>query len=112
MAIRYSRAVEDGLDEGAVCSLQRPMEADNLSGAGKAAIRCGEMLATYHLTVDDAVYDGLRAHFSERQIVELGQWAAFCVGFGRLAATWDMIEELRLSRSAAIRSPHGRRCRW
>jgi len=40
------------------------------------------------------VYDGLREHFSEAQIVELGMWAAFCVGFGRLAATWHMVEEL------------------
>ena len=36
----------------------------------------------------------LRAHFSEEQIVELGSYCAFCVGFGRLGATWNMIEEL------------------
>ena len=28
------------------------------------------------------------------EIVELGTIAAFCVGFGRLGATWNMIEEL------------------
>ena len=62
--------------------------------AEKAAIRYGELLATDHLAIDDGVYDDLRRHFSEEQIVELGTYAAFCVGFGRLGATWNMIEEL------------------
>ena len=34
------------------------------------------------------------AHFSEAQIVELGMTVAFFVGFGRLAATYHMVEEL------------------
>jgi hypothetical protein len=40
------------------------------------------------------VYDNLRKHFTEAQIVELGTTVAFFVGFGRLAATWHMVEEL------------------
>jgi hypothetical protein len=28
------------------------------------------------------------------RLVELGVWVAFCVGFGRLAASWHMVEEL------------------
>ena len=51
-------------------------------------------MASDHLSIDDSVYDELREHYSEAQIVELGMWAAFCVGFGRLAATWHMVEEL------------------
>ena len=51
-------------------------------------------MATNHLAIDDAVYDDLRGHFTEAQIVELGMQVAFFVGFGRLAATWHMIEEL------------------
>ncbi|MEP2990234.1 MAG: carboxymuconolactone decarboxylase family protein [Parasphingorhabdus sp.] len=94
MAIRYSDAVEDGVDEGAVCSLEKPQEADNLSDAEKAAIRFGELMATDHLAANDAVYGELRNHFSEAQIVELGMTCAFFVGFGRLAATWHMVEEL------------------
>ena len=50
--------------------------------------------ANDHLSIDDATYGGLRVHFSESQLIELGTWVAFCVGFGRLAATWDMVEEL------------------
>jgi AhpD family alkylhydroperoxidase len=94
MAIRYSDAVADGVTEGLVCSLERPQEAENLSAAEKAAIRYGELMATDHLAIDDAVYADLRRHFSEAQIVELGMTVAFFVGFGRLAATWHMVEEL------------------
>lgn len=94
MAIRYSDAVADGVDEGAVCSLEKPQEADNLSDAEKAAIRFGELMATDHLAINDAIYDELRKYFNEAQIVELGMTCAFFVGFGRLAATWHMVEEL------------------
>jgi AhpD family alkylhydroperoxidase len=94
MAIRYSDAVADGVTEGLVCSLERPQEAEHLSAAEKAAIRYGELMATDHLAIDDGVYDELRRHFTEAQIVELGMTVAFFVGFGRLAATWHMVEEL------------------
>ncbi|MFP6817140.1 MAG: carboxymuconolactone decarboxylase family protein [Pseudomonadales bacterium] len=94
MAIRYTDALNDGVTEDLVCSLEKPAEADNLTTAEKAAIRFGELMASDHLSIDDGVYDELREHFSEAQIVELGMWSAFCVGFGRLAATWHMVEEL------------------
>ncbi|MEQ8743857.1 carboxymuconolactone decarboxylase family protein [Parasphingorhabdus sp.] len=94
MAIRYTDAVNDGVDEGAVCSLEKPQEANNLSDAEKAAIHYGELMATDHLAIDDAVHTGLRKHFSEAQIVELGMTCAFFVGFGRLAATLHMVDEL------------------
>jgi len=94
MAIRYSDAVADGVTEGLVCSLERPQEAENLTAAEKAAIRYGELMATDHLAIDDALYEELRQHFTEAQIVELGMTVAFFVGFGRLAATYHMVEEL------------------
>jgi alkylhydroperoxidase family enzyme len=94
MAIRYPDAISDGLTEDLVCSLERPFEADGLTDAERSAIRYGELFATNHLAIDDEVYDDLRRHFSEEQIVELGMHVAFFVGFGRLAATWNMIEEL------------------
>ena len=39
-------------------------------------------------------FERLRAHFSEAQIVELGMFIAFFLGFGRLGAAWDMTEDL------------------
>lgn len=93
MAIRYTDALNDGLTEDLVCSLERPEEAPDLTDAEKAAIRYGELMATDHLSANDEIYGELRKHFSQEEIVELGMTAAFFVGFGRLAATY-MVEEL------------------
>jgi AhpD family alkylhydroperoxidase len=94
MAMRYETATADGVDEPLVCSLERPEEAPDLTDAERAALRYADLLATNHLAIDDAFYDGLRTHFTESEIVDLGQIAAFCVGFGRLDATWDLRDDL------------------
>jgi AhpD family alkylhydroperoxidase len=94
MAVRYQSAIDDGLDEDAVCSLERPAEAENLSDAERSALRFAELFATDHLSIDDAVYDSLREHFSEDQLVELGLHCAVALGIGRLSATWDVSDDL------------------
>lgn len=94
MAIRYTDAVRDGLTEELVCSLEQPFEAPGLTDAERVAIRYGELFATNHLAIDDALIDQLREHYTEAQIMELGITVAFFVGFGRLGATLHMVEEL------------------
>jgi alkylhydroperoxidase family enzyme len=94
MAIRYPDALADGLTEDLVCSLEKPMEADDLDERERLAIRYGELMATNHLALDDAFHDRLKELFTEPEIVELGLNVAMFVGVGRLSATWDMIEEL------------------
>ncbi len=94
MALRYGHAAQDGVTEDLVCSLERPQEADDLTEAERAALAFADLMATDHLAVDDATYDRLREHYTEAEIVELGYNCALCVGFGRLAATWDMVDEL------------------
>ena len=94
MAIRYQDGVDAGIDEDLVCSLEKPQEANDLSDAEKAAIEYGELFATNHLAIDDSIYDNLRKYFSEAEIVELSITVAWFVGFGRLAATYHMVEEL------------------
>jgi AhpD family alkylhydroperoxidase len=103
IAVRYQSAIDDGLDEGAVCSLEKPAEADNLSDAERAALRFGELFATNHLAIDDAVYDELRQHFTEDQLVELGLHCAIALGVGRLSATWDVSENLPESNGSSER---------
>lgn len=94
MAIRYVDGRADGVTEDLVCALANPPAADDLSDAEKAAIDYGERMATNHLSIDDAVYDNLRRYFTEAEIVELGMNVALFVGFGRLAASFAMLEEL------------------
>ncbi len=94
MAIRYQDALDDGLTEDLVCSLEQPMEAEGMTEAERIAVRYGELLATNHLAIDDEFHERLAEHFSEEQIVELGLNIALFVGVGRLAATWHVVEEL------------------
>jgi AhpD family alkylhydroperoxidase len=94
MAMRYQSGLDDGLTEGDVCSLEKPEEAPGLSGAEKAAIAYADISATNHFAIDDQSFAALRKHFSEPEIVELGLYVAYFIGFGRLVAAWDMVEEL------------------
>lgn len=91
MAVRYAPEL---VSEDLVCSLERPSEADNLSEADRAALRFVDLFAKSHLVIDDAIYDNLRRYYSEGELVELGALAAMFVGFGRLAATWALVENL------------------
>lgn len=94
MAIRYKDGVADGVTEQLVCALEQFLEAPDLTEAERCAIDYADRFATDHLSINDATYDALRRHFTEPEIVELGMTVAFFVGFGRLASTLDMTEEL------------------
>lgn len=94
MSVRYQSAIDDGLTEDLVCSLERPAEADDLSPAERSALRFADLFATDHLSIDDAVYDDLRGHFTEDELVELGVHCAYALGMGRLAATWDVTDDV------------------
>jgi AhpD family alkylhydroperoxidase len=94
MAIRYQSAVDDGLTEGMVCSLEKPHEAPDLTDAEKAAISYADLSANDHFSINDETFANLRQYYTEAEIVELGMFIAFFIGYGRLGATWDMIEEL------------------
>jgi alkylhydroperoxidase family enzyme len=91
MAVRYQPTL---VSEDLVCSLEKPAEAADLSPAEKAALRYADLLATNHLALDDDVYNEMRQHFAEKEIVQLGMFCAYCVGFGRLMATWKIVEQL------------------
>ena len=94
MAMRYADAVADGVSEDLVCSLERPEEAADLTAAERLALRYADLLANNHLAIGDELYAELAQHFSDKELVELGSWCALCIGFGRLSATWTMVEDL------------------
>lgn len=94
MAGRYQEAIDDGLTEELVCSLERPQEAEDLTPAERAAIAYADLMATDHLAIGDATFEGLREHFTEPEIVELAINLAYLVGVGRLTASLNMLEGL------------------
>jgi alkylhydroperoxidase family enzyme len=93
MAVRYADAAQE-VSEDLVCSLERPAEAPDLTDSERVAIEYGDLMATNHLAVGDEMYDRLREHFDESQIIELGMNVAIFVGFGRMAASLAMTEDL------------------
>lgn len=94
MAVRYQSAVDDGLTEDMVCSLAKPMEAPDLTERDKAALAYADLFATNHLAIDDDMFDRLRKHYTEAEIVELMLFVSFFVGFGRFGAVCNVLEEL------------------
>jgi AhpD family alkylhydroperoxidase len=94
MSVRYQSAVDDGLTEDAVCSLERPAEAPDLSDAERAALKFADLFAINHLAIDESVYDELRRYLTEDELVELGMHCAVSLGVGRLTATWDVIDDV------------------
>ena len=90
MAVRYG----DAIDDGAVCSLERPQEATDLSGAEKMAIAYADLMATNHLAVGDATFDRMREHFTDAEIMELCFHVGSYIGFGRMGSALAMIEGL------------------
>ncbi len=91
MAVRYQPEL---VDEGLVCSLERPQDAPDLAASERLALEYADRFACDHLSIDETMYERLREHFDEGEIVELGTRCAVFVGFGRLAATWHMVEDL------------------
>jgi len=94
MAVRYESALQDGLTEGLVCSLEKPMEAPDLTDAEKAAIHYADLAASNHFAITDETFSNLRKYYTEKEIVELCIYVAYCIGFGRMAAAYRIIEEL------------------
>ena len=92
MSLRY--LPEDQIDEGTVCSLEKPEEADDLTAAEQSALRFADLFATNHLAIDDQTYDELREHFTDAELVELGYRCGMNLAMGRVAATWDVVDGL------------------
>ena len=106
MAVRYA---PDSVTESLVCTLEKPQEAPDLTDAERAALAFADLFATDHLAIGDAMYERLRAHFDEGELVELGFLCAIFVGTGRLAATWNVVESLPRSfqEAAGVVTPWG-----
>lgn len=94
MAVRYSYAADDGVTEDLVCSLEKPQEAPDLTDAERSAIAYADLMATDHLRVSDETFDDLRQHFTDPEIMELCFNVAYFVGFGRMAMSLDMVDDL------------------
>jgi AhpD family alkylhydroperoxidase len=94
MSIRYSDALDAGLTDGLVCSLERPEESDDLTGAEKAALAFADGMATDHLSVSDETFARLFEHLDAQEVMELCFQVATFVGYGRMGAVLAMTDDL------------------
>lgn len=67
-----------------IAELPNYRESRILSPRDKAAVRYAEVLAGDHRQADAALFDDLRAYFTEAEIVDLGWRIVTFVGYGRL----------------------------
>ena len=94
MAARYDYAVQDGLSEELVCSLEKPHEADDLTDPERAALTYADLMATNHLAINDDTFAALKEHFTDAEIMELCFNVAFFVGIGRMTMALDITDGL------------------
>jgi alkylhydroperoxidase family enzyme len=101
MTFRFQSAFNDGFTEDMVCSLEKPHEDPNLTEADKAALEYADLFATNHFAITDAHYAKLSKFFSEQEIVELGLFSAYFLGYGRFFRTINIVEELSVDQQKA-----------
>jgi alkylhydroperoxidase family enzyme len=84
MGARLAVARQAGLDEEKIAEVPRYRDSALLNAREKAAIHYAEVLAGDHQSADQALFDELRAQFTQAEIVDLGIRIMTFVGYGRL----------------------------
>ncbi len=80
----YASARCQGLTDEMIRALPRFRESDLFTPAEKVALKFAELMAGDHRAVSQELFDELRTHYNERQIMALGWRMAIFVGYGRL----------------------------
>ncbi len=76
---------EEMIDEG----IDNWRESEKFSDAEKLALEYGELMDSEPEKIDEAFYARLREHYSDAEIVELGAFIGFNVGYHTFFRTLD-----------------------
>ena len=76
---------EETIDEG----IDAHASSERFTPAEKIALRYSELMGTAPEEVDAALYDALAEHYSVEEIVELGAFVGFNVGYHTFFGTLD-----------------------
>lgn len=76
---------EERIDEG----IERYATSDAFSPAERIALEYAERMGTAPETIDEAFYERLAEHYSVEEIVELGAFVGFNVGYHTFFGTLD-----------------------
>lgn len=90
--VRSHVARAEGLSEERVHEVLNELSSARLSPRERAALEYADLFKAGDDAIDsDAVYDRLREHFSEEEIIELGMLCAQTVGVGRLVRSLNIV---------------------
>ena len=90
--VRSKVAQSEGLAEDKVAELENFETSETFTDREKAAIRFATLFKTGDDDVDsDQVYDDLRVHFSEEEIIELGLFCAETDGAGKFVRSLQVM---------------------
>lgn len=90
--VRSNVARAEGLSEDLVQEVLNLSARTRLSARETAALEYADLFKAGDGPIDsDAVYDKLRKHFSEEEIIELGMLCAQTVGVGRLVRSLNIM---------------------
>ncbi len=84
MTAVYASAKDQGLTEAMIKALPEFESSDLFDDAEKAALRFASVIAGDHKSVSDALFEELKQHYSQREIMALGWRMAIFTGYGRL----------------------------
>jgi alkylhydroperoxidase family enzyme len=83
MTVRYALGRRQGITEDLVAALPA-YETGPFTEREKAALRYADQMYLDHHKVDDALWQGLRAHFSEDEALELSWAIAEFIALGKI----------------------------
>jgi alkylhydroperoxidase family enzyme len=84
--------VSRGLTESVVDKM-RDYEHSDLPERTKAALRFADRLAEGSASADKDLYEDLRGHFTDDQILDLGMTAAFMFGWQRFIEAFGIVPD-------------------
>ena len=88
--MRSASAKRDGLTEELIDEgIENWRESDKFGAAEKIALEYSELMQFEPEKIDEAFYGRLRVHYSDAEIVELGAFIGFNVGFHVFFGTLD-----------------------
>ncbi|NNL85683.1 MAG: carboxymuconolactone decarboxylase family protein [Myxococcales bacterium] len=90
MGARFALARQQGLTEEMIAELPRYRESDAFNDAEKAAIRLADILSGDHKAASDELFDELRKHYTEPEILDLCFRITSFVGYGRMIRVLDL----------------------
>ena len=73
--------------------VDRYEEGDSFSAKEKAALRFVDAFYRDHRQIPESLWNGLREHFSEEEIVELAWYVAFTAAYGNLIHAFQIPRE-------------------